>query len=112
MDAALSQGAPLGGSREDSGLICAILRFLNIRPDPLLDELSRASFDQGFLRPFIFCILSSDPSIRGLATRIATKLLDENKGLWESDIENRSLPREFGRDLWKQRQVEAKKSSA
>ncbi|KAM4066974.1 GTPase-activator protein for ras-like GTPase domain-containing protein [Hirsutella rhossiliensis] len=97
--AVLSQG----DSREGSwGLVCAILRFLHLFPEPLSDELSRASFDRGFLRPFIFCVLSSDTSIRGLATKLATRLLDEKQGFRESDVENCSFPRDLGKDIWKQ----------
>lgn len=88
-------------------LICAVLRFLDAFPTPLVEELHSRSLGRGFLRPFLFCVLSSDASIRQLAAKVAYKLFVENQG------ETRALDAasQFGTwnqrcDLWKQRQVQ------
>ncbi|PFH55905.1 hypothetical protein XA68_17426 [Ophiocordyceps unilateralis] len=59
-------------------LTCAILSFLLSFPYPLIDELSQISCERGFSRPFLFCVLSSEPLVRGLATEIVTKLCSEH----------------------------------
>ncbi|UNI16248.1 Ras GTPase activating protein ira2 [Purpureocillium takamizusanense] len=55
-------------------LILSILEFLDAFPGPLLGEMSRMSLNDGFLRPFLLCVLSPDPSIRRLAARVAKRV--------------------------------------
>lgn len=84
----------------------SILEFLDAFPGPLFDELSRASPEGGFLRPFLLCVLSPDPSVRQLAAQVAKRVF-ANAGKLHRMPEGAigSGMEELRTLLWKQRQV-------
>lgn len=55
-------------------MISSILRFLEASPGRLLDDLSSSSSDGSFFKPFLFCCLSPDATVRRLAISVAERL--------------------------------------
>ena len=97
----------VGPPKSSVDLICAILSFLDAFPTPLLEELPSRSLGRGFVKPFLFCVLSYDLSIRQLATKVASKLFVEDQGKTRVlEEESQFGTRNERCDLWKQRYVE------
>ena len=88
-------------------MISSILDFLGTSPDRLLDDLSStAAASESFFRPFLFCVLSPDVSIRQPAMNVAERLFNDHKDAFTS-LERRSFmdARELRRELWSKRFV-------
>lgn len=88
-------------SQDGSRKILEILRYFYASPGPLLRDLSGETAGMAFLKPFLFCVLSRDQSIRRLATKVATKLFIMNKdSVGTSQLEYCGATEELGQNLW------------
>lgn len=84
--------------------ILEILRYLEVSPGPLIREVSGEAGDMVFLKPFMFCVLSRDQSIRHLATEVANRLFARNTGsLGGLQPEIREGSEQLGETLWRRR---------
>ncbi|KJZ78890.1 hypothetical protein HIM_01663 [Hirsutella minnesotensis 3608] len=82
-------------------VIASIVQFLYLIPDHLLDELINTPLETGFLRPFLFCVLSSDSVVREMATKLAAKLSVEGRGLPVLRTNDQSALRHIQRNISK-----------
>ncbi|EFY84834.1 putative neurofibromin [Metarhizium acridum CQMa 102] len=88
-------------SQDGNRKVLEILRYLYASPGPLLRDLSGETADMAFLKPFLFCVLSRDQSIRQLATKVANKLFIMNKdSVGTSQLGHRDATEELGENLW------------
>ncbi|KAH0600615.1 hypothetical protein MHUMG1_01613 [Metarhizium humberi] len=88
-------------SQDGSRKILEILRYFYASPGPLLRDLSGETAGMAFLKPFLFCVLSRDQSIRQLATKVANKLFIMNKdSVGTSQLEYCGATEELGQNLW------------
>ncbi|KJK83390.1 hypothetical protein H634G_01519 [Metarhizium anisopliae BRIP 53293] len=88
-------------SQDGSRKILEILRYFYASPGPLLRDLSGETAGMAFLKPFLFCVLSRDQSIRQLATKVANKLFIMNKdSVGTSQLGYCGATEELGQNLW------------
>ncbi|KAM0349272.1 hypothetical protein ACHAPU_003681 [Fusarium lateritium] len=86
---------------ERTELVCSILQFLDASPARLLDDLSIDSPSNSFFKSFLLCVLSENPSVRKLATGVASRLFKGHLEAYRQfDTGHRFGAKELRDDIW------------
>lgn len=91
-------------SRDGTDMICSILEFLDASPGRLLEDLSRSNAASDFFRSFLFCVLSPEPTVRQIATKVASRLFAHHGETFRSMETGKQLgTHELRKALWSRR---------
>ncbi|KAM0278007.1 hypothetical protein ACHAO9_012333, partial [Fusarium lateritium] len=86
---------------ERTELVCSILQFLDASPARLLDDLSTESSNNSFFKSFLLCVLSENPSVRKLATGVASRLFKGHLEAYRQfDTGHHFGTKELRDDIW------------
>lgn len=86
-------------SRDGADMVCSILEFLDATQGRL-SEISTSLSANGFFKPFLFCVLSPDATIRGLATSVAERLFANYGDAFASLDKERVDTDSLRKELW------------
>ena len=88
-------------SKDGADMVCSILEFLDASAGRFKDDVSAFMSANGFFRPFLFCVLSPDATIRRLATSVAERLFANHEGVFSSlDKGRQSETLTLRKELW------------
>lgn len=98
------QNAQTQASGRSTDMICSILQLFDTSPSFLLEDLGEHSTSMGLLAPFLLCVVSSNPSIRQLASNVAGRLFSSSPEAFKTERARRRFgTSEFRRELWSRR---------